>query len=227
MKKIYAHGFIADFAAALLFPFEAIAALAGGARGGYASSAGGRGAYGGGSAAYAGRGGYAGRGAYGGSYGYGSRGAYGGSYGRGYGYRGGYGYSGAYGHSGYGYGYPRYGYYGYGHHHHDHCCGFYGGAFAAGILGGIATGLFIDQFFWPPVVAEPYPAYPPPPPPYPYDPGYGPYDPGYPGDYGPPPYEGDYRRNPPGSAPQSDGSPQDPQRRNESYRSSQYQPARY
>lgn len=133
---------------------------------------------------------------------YGGRGTYGGH--AAYGYAGrGYGY----GYRGYGYGYPRYGYYSYGH---DHCCGYYGGAFAAGLLGGIATGLFIDQFFLPPpVIAEP--AYPPPPP-YPYDPG-------YPGGYGgyapPPPYEGDYGRYPPSPEPQYDDRFQrEPERQN-------------
>lgn len=41
--------------------------------------------------------------------------------------------------------------------------GYNGAAIAAGVLGGIATGIFIDRAFFPPVVA-PAPAYPPPPP---------------------------------------------------------------
>jgi hypothetical protein len=120
------------------------------------------------------------------------RGSYSGSRG---GYSGGHYYGGSrYGYGGHYYGGSRYGYGGHYYGHYGHCCG-YGGAIAAGILGGIATGLFIDSFFYPPVVAAP--AYPPPPPPPPYDPYYD-YGPGYYGDYGPPPpppdrgYNGDY-----------------------------------
>lgn len=52
-------------------------------------------------------------------------------------------------------------------HHH----GYNGAAIAAGVLGGIATGLFLDRvLFPPPVVVEP--AYPPPAPRDPYDSGY-------------------------------------------------------
>src|SRR5437867_10450487 len=59
-------------------------------------------------------------------------------------------------------------------HHGYGCCG--GAAIAAGVLGGIATGIFLDRVLLPPpapVVVEP--DYPPPPPPAPRDP----YDSGY------------------------------------------------
>ncbi len=52
--------------------------------------------------------------------------------------------------------------------------GYPGAAIAAGVLGGIATGLFIDRVLLPPPVVA-APAYPPPPPPAsgdPYDSGY-------------------------------------------------------
>lgn len=64
------------------------------------------------------------------------------------------------------------------------CCGprvrYYGGgyngaAIAAGVLGGIATGIFIDRVLIPPPAA----AYPPPPPPRAYDPYDSGYDDGY------------------------------------------------
>jgi hypothetical protein len=51
--------------------------------------------------------------------------------------------------------------------------GYNGAAIAAGVLGGIATGIFLDRVFFPPpapVVVEP--AYPPPAPRDPYDSGY-------------------------------------------------------
>jgi hypothetical protein len=51
--------------------------------------------------------------------------------------------------------------------------GYNGGAIAAGVLGGIATGIFLDRVFFPPpapVVVEP--AYPPPAPRDSYDSGY-------------------------------------------------------
>lgn len=56
------------------------------------------------------------------------------------------------------------------HHHHR---GYNGAAIAAGVLGGIATGIFLDRVLFPPpppVVVEP--AYPPPAPRDPYDSGY-------------------------------------------------------
>jgi hypothetical protein len=52
------------------------------------------------------------------------------------------------------------------HHHH----GYNGAAIAAGVLGGIATGIFLDRVLFPPVVVEP--AYPPPAPRDSYDSGY-------------------------------------------------------
>jgi len=55
--------------------------------------------------------------------------------------------------------------------------GYGGGAIAAGVLGGIATGLFIDRVLLPPPVVA-APAYPPPPP-APYDPYQSGYSEGY------------------------------------------------
>jgi hypothetical protein len=52
------------------------------------------------------------------------------------------------------------------HHHHG---GYNGAAIAAGVLGGIATGIFLDRVLFPPVVVE---AAPPPAPRDPYDAGY-------------------------------------------------------